>query len=161
MALQTIPTYVGDGTLTVEDGTPLSVTIGHQGGGISITGISASDEEALVIQDRDGAVVGLRAKTKGAKGTFSFELYLEDLVDGAAHTLVSLVRGTDASAARVTTHSIGDLVTLKVTLTIVYEGNTQTIVLNDCYCEIDLSEGEPSTISLSGTRYGTMTITDS
>lgn len=161
MALSTIPLMVGDGSLQWSDAsaTPISITVGHAGGGISISGITHSDSEVVEIQSRDGTLVGLRTKKKAQRATFSFELYFEDASDATDPTVLDAIRGQGAWASAVSTSTaLGDAMTFDLTLTVTYDSTSHTVKMEDCWFEASITEGEPSTISMSGVCYGPITI---
>ena len=97
--------------------------------------------------------------------TFSFTAYMTEVSDATNKNLMDAVSKTGAFAAGVSTLGSAASVpwTLNVTWTI--EGtddgdaSDHVIALTNCHLKIDAKEGDPNTFSISGTCYGTITLT--
>jgi len=157
MAVSTVIKHFTDGTISLEDGTgtPVTLTVPFSQGDFSISGLQESQKAVNVYQSR-GTLHTLR---KGEKTfvTGSFSAMLADVSDSSAGALLDFVRKTNAYSANASTSGSGDVYTIKITLTIegtdLGDSADHTIVLDDCACTADVSEGEPDSISISFTSY--------
>jgi hypothetical protein len=88
---------------------------------------------------------------------------MADLSDATDKLIFDAINKTGAFSAALSTITGSDVYGLKITLTI--EGTNfgdtsdHVIVMNNCHCTIDFSEGDPNTYSISGTVYGAITTT--
>lgn len=165
MAASTIVKHLYDGSLTVEDGTtptPVSFDLDFSIGDFSLSGLSADQAEVQAYKIR-GKVASLR-KTSSTEPTGSFSCYLADVSDVTDQTLIDFVlKQGSFTANESTTKGLGDITTYNLTWEI--EGtdlgdvSDHTIKCEDCHITLDLSEGEPNTISFSFTVYGDVTMT--
>lgn len=164
MAISSVVKNFRDGTLVFEDGTgtPLTLTVQYEEGNFSLSGLQEGLTEINTYLDR--GVLGTVRKTNASFPTFSFNAYLTDISDGTDATLPDLVLKSGSFASAVSTLGANaDVMTYKLTWTI--EGTNfgdsadHTCVLNDCHIMIDMSEGDPDTFSVSGTVFGTITLT--
>jgi len=158
MAVSTVIKHFTDGTITLEDGTsgtPVTLTVPFSQGDFSISGIQESQKAVNVYQSR-GTLHTLR---KGEKTfiTGSFSARLADVSDASAGALLDFIQKTNAYSSNASTLGSGDVYTIKITLTIegtdLGDSADHTIVLDDCACTADVSEGEPDSISISFTSY--------
>lgn len=157
MAVSTVIKHFTDGTIELADGTgtPVTLTVPFSQGDFSISGIQESQKAVSVYQSR-GVLHSLR---KGEKTfvTGSFSAMLADVSDSSAGNLLDFVRKTNAYSGNTSTSGSGDVYTIKITLQIegtdLGDSADHTIVLDDCACSADVSEGEPDSISLSFTSY--------
>jgi len=108
-----------------------------------------------------GVLVGLR---RGAREypTFSMSLMVPDLSDGSNVTPLDFIRKKGAYTANAsTTTALGDVYTIDIVLTIegtdLGDAADHTFTLEDVDCRADFSEGEPNTLTINGTIYGTIT----
>ena len=159
MAESTVAKTLRDGTLVVNDGTPvtpLTYTVSFENGDFSGTFPKA---DRVVIRDRH-AVAGLR---KGADPipTFSFSVHMREFTDGSATTLVDVIEKTgNWAAAKTTSTAAFEQVLYDVVLTIAGISHDDTadhvLTLSDCHLQWDFSEGDPDSITVSGEVYGTV-----
>jgi hypothetical protein len=163
MAISSVVKNFRDGTLTFEDGTgsPITLIVQYEEGNFSLSGLQEGLTEINTYLDR--GVLGSVRKTNASFPTFSFNAYLTDISDGTDTTLPDLVMKTGAYASAVSTLGANaDVMTYK--LTWVVEGTNfgdsadHTVILDDCHIMIDMSEGDPDTFSVSGTVFGTVTM---
>ena len=160
MALSSVVKIASDaGTYVLADGTgtPLTHTVRFDMADFTVSAIQQGLKETKAYQSR-GKFVSLR-KGQRVPLTFSFSYMQSDLSEASSGTTLDFIFGKGASSARVTTGRIGgDVVTLDFTVT--FEGTTygdaadQTIKLEDCEFMVDVTEGDPNTVKLSGTCYG-------
>ena len=163
MAISSVVKNFRDGTLTFEDGTgsPITLVVQYEEGNFSLSGLQEGLTEINTYLDR--GVLGSVRKTNASFPTFSFNAYLTDISDGTDTTLPDLVMKTGAYASAVSTLGANaDVMTYK--LTWVVEGTNfgdsadHIVILDDCHIMIDMSEGDPDTFSVSGTVFGTITM---
>lgn len=165
MAHSTIAKNFRDGTVALSDDTPvtpLSLTVTLEDGDVKVDGLTADGTEYSHYEDR-----GTRASTRKTKRkypTFSLSAKVADIADAAFGTLIDACRKTGYFAAGIsTTVAKGDVWTLDLLLTIegtdLGDASDHTIRLNDCAMECSFSEGDPDTVTLSGTVYGTVVTT--
>jgi hypothetical protein len=163
MAISSVVKNFRDGTLTFEDGTgsPITLVVQYEEGNFSLSGLQEGLTEINTYLDR--GVLGSVRKTNASFPTFSFNAYLTDISDGSDTTLPDLVMKTGAYASAVSTLGANaDVMTYK--LTWVVEGTNfgdsadHIVILDDCHVMIDMSEGDPDTFSVSGTIFGTITM---
>jgi len=157
MAVSTVIKHFTDGTIELADGTgtPVTLTVPFSQGDFSISGIQEGQKAVNVYQSR-GVLHTLR---KGEKTfiTGSFSAMLADVSDASAGALLDFIRKTNAYSANASTLGSGDVYAIKITLQIegtdLGDSADHTIVLDDCACSADVSEGEPDSISISWTSY--------
>lgn len=168
MALSTVVKSVFDGatgSLVAKDGTgtPLTSTVRYQDG-FTADGLGAERRAVTAYQNR-AALRSLR-HTELTFPTLSFTQMLTEFSETGTGTLVDLVEGTAGTpyATRVsTTAAKGDVITLDLVFTV--EGTNfgdskdHTITFEDVHLMWSVTEGDPSSISWTGTCYGTVTIT--
>lgn len=143
-----------DGLLVLEDGGGHSLEVPLDMGDIAISGLSADMTEVAVYQSR-GRTVSVR-KTTEVQPTVNFSAMLQRF--GSSTTLkaalLDFVRGKGAYATNVRTSGIcGDVYTLDARWQLTTADGTDYIQLRDVRFTADLAEGDPNTISLSGTVY--------
>lgn len=153
-----------DGSVTVKDGTATAVTltVPFTAGDVAISGIAADAlGRATNAYETRGVLVGLR---RGAREypTFSMSVMVADLSDSSNTTILDFIRKKGAYAAnKSTTEAKGDVYTIDIVLTIegtdLGDATDHTFTLEDVDCRADFSEGEPNTLTINGTIYGTVT----
>jgi len=154
-----------DGTITIEDstGTPVSIAVAFEEGNFSLSGLQQDLTEVSAYMDR-GSLCSLR-KTTQVFPTWSFSCYATHFTSGGSGAIsilefVKQVGGgaslTSGSAAK------GDVMTFQVEIKV--EGtdfgdtSDHGIVLTENVISVDFSEGDPNTFSVSGTTYGSVTL---
>ena len=91
-------------------------------------------------------------------------MHLTDITDAGYSTAADLMlkKGSHGSAVS-TLGANAEVYTVKLTLTIEGtdhgDGNDHTIVLDDCACSVDIAEGDPNSMSVSFTCYGSIVLT--
>ena len=157
MAVSTVIKHFTDGTIELADGTgtPVTLTVPFSQGDFSISGVQESQKAVNVYQSR-GTLHSLRLGEK----TFvsgSFSAMLADVSDASAGNLLDFIQKANAYSGNTSTSGSGDVYTIKITLQIegtdLGDSADHTIVLDDCACTADVSEGEPDSISISFTSY--------
>jgi hypothetical protein len=152
-----------DGTITITDGTTptaITMTVEYEAGDFSIDGINEGLTDTTVYLDR-GEFGSLR-KTNRTFPTFNFSANFTDLSDATNKTLYDAVRKTGAFAAAVSTLGANaDAMTYRVVFTV--EGTNfgdsadHVLTMADVRLSASIAEGDPDTISISGTVYGAIT----
>ena len=164
MAHSTVVKNFRDGTLSVADGagSPAAHTVAFEAGDFSVAGLMANQKEVTTYLDRGD--LGSVRYTNQTFPSGSFSLHFTDLTDAGYSNLADLLlkKGSHASAVS-TLGANAEVYAVKLTLTI--EGTDHgasadhTIVLDDCTCSVDFAEGDPNSLSVSFTCYGTITLT--
>lgn len=154
-----------DGTITIEDstGSPVSIAVAYEEGNFSLSGLQQDLTDVSAYMDR-GTLATLR-KTNQVFPTFSFTSYMTHFTSGGSGAIsilefIKQVGGgaslTSGSAAK------GDVMTFQVEIKVEGTDFSDTsdhgIVLQECVLSVDYSEGDPSTFSVSGTCYGSVTL---
>jgi len=150
-----------DGTLLLEDGTgtPLAVTVQYEAGDFSLTGLTSGQKEITTYLDR-GDLGSVRA-TNRTFPSVGFSAHMTDVSDGTELTLPDIVMKQGAFSAAVSTLGANaDVYTLTLTWTVTEPGGaSHVVVCDDVALSIDFSEGDPNSFSLSGTVFGSITMT--
>ena len=166
MALTTVVKTTADGSVSLTDGTPttpLTLGVRFSNGDINIGGLTNSLRDVTTIVARQ-KTIGLR---KGAPvyPTIAFSLYLTDLGEATSGTVMNWEGKTAPYAARVKTHSIGDLDTYHIKLTIESTDHSgaadETINCKDCHGTWTFTEEDSGNkLAFSGVIYGDVVLTD-
>lgn len=163
MAASTVVKHLYDGTITVEDGTatPVSLTVPFTVGDFSVDALMESQRDVQAYQTR-GTLNSVRLAAVNFP-SMSFSAQLADLSDGTDGTLVDFCLKQGSYSANESTLADSDVYAIKATLSIDYDGASgeaaHTIVLDDVHVTVAIAEGEPDTVSISGTVYGAITMT--
>ena len=166
MSISQIVKTKHDGSITISDGTavtPKTLTIDYEAGdfNLSIPGPSVSN---FLDRGKFGTTPSLRYGDD-APITFSFTANLRDLSDATYITLESIITNSGyfasdwvATTGYTNSTDPSEIVkTVKVLWTI--EGSNHgdsadhTITLNHCVLTGSLQEGDPNTVSISGTAF--------
>ena len=140
-----------------------TLEVKYEAGDFSASGLKPEQRDTTMILDR-GEFLGVR-QTNFEPVTFSFTALLTDLSDGTDTTIPDMLLRTGACASDVSTLGANaEVYTVKLTWTI--EGTDHgdsadhTLEWNHCTIDaLDFSEGDPSTIAVSGTAYSTAVMT--
>tara|TARA_R110000824_G_scaffold398196_1_gene601989 strand:- start:566 stop:1060 length:495 start_codon:yes stop_codon:yes gene_type:complete len=164
MAISSIAKNLRDGTLLVADGTAptaLDLTVQYEAGDFSISGLSQGLKDVATYLDR-GDLFSVR-HTNQTFPSLSFSAHMTDISDGTEETLPDIIMKTAGGPFAAAVSTLGanaDVYTLKLTWTITEPGGgTHTVVCDDVHCSIDMSEGDPNSFSVSGTVFGSITLT--
>lgn len=170
MAISTVVKTKRDGTLTISDAASAhSLTVAYEQGDFNLT-IPGPTVNNFLDRGEIGAAPSLRYGDD-APMTFSFSAQLRDLADASYITLESIITNsgyfastwvstnsnTDGDSGTTYTTTTSRLKTVTVLLTI--EGTNRgdstdhTISLPMCIITGSIAEGDPDTISISGTSY--------
>lgn len=160
MAESTVVKNFRDGTITIGDGTR-TYTIAYEAGDLSLT---PPRYDVSIVYDR-GEIAGLR-HTNMQPGEFSFTMHLRSLSDAGSgnYTILDVLEDTGASTAWTTTGGTG-FEARTYTLTWTIEGTDlgdsadHTLVATKCRFLWDAAEGDPNSLNISGSIYGTVTRT--
>ena len=141
-----------DGTLYLLDGAGASLAIPLEMGDVAISGLSGDMREVAVYRSR-GRTVAVRT-TNDLNPTIAFSAMLNRLSSVTNNVVADFIRFTGKYATNVRTSGIcGDAKTLDAKWVIATPDGNETITVRDVLFTFDLSEGDPSSISLSGTIY--------
>ena len=157
MAIETIVKTKRDGQLTFKDnGAANTLTVAYEVGDLTLT-IPGATVVSTLDRGQFGAVPSLRHGDDQPM-TFSFTAYLRDMSDGSDATLEDLISGRNgATSSWVSTLGANSEVftmTLQWTIEGTDHGGTDhTVTCNHCVVTGSFSEGDPSTISITGTSY--------
>ena len=151
--MSAIPSNFTDWSLTVSDDAAHSATLALAIGDFKLAGLLADGRQITVTESR-GAVVGAR-KAARARPTFTCSATLSS----PAAAFQMLVLGETAGFTSVIS-GIGDAVGVDLAFSATYGAETRSISAQDCICTgIEISEGDPSTISYSGEILGPLSVT--
>ena len=164
MAHSTVIKNFRDGSLVINDGagSPASHTVQFEAGDFSVSGLTPNQKEIVTYLDR-----GDLASVRNTNQTFvsgSFTMHMSDVSDAGYSTAADLMlqKGSHSSAVS-TLGANAEVYTVKLSLTIEGtdhgDGNDHTIVLDDCACSVDVAEGDPNSMSVSFTCYGSILLT--
>ena len=165
MAASTVVKHLYDGQIDVEDGTtptPVSLTVPFTVGDLSLSGY-AETQRGVTAYTARGVLTSVR-HTDRTFVTGSFSAQLADISDGTDNTLVDFLTKQGSYASNVSTlGASAEVYGVKITLTVegtdLGDSADHTIVLDDCVCTVDISEGEPNTVTVNFTCYGTISLT--
>lgn len=161
MAASSVIKHFTDGSITLSDGTgtPVTLTVPFSTGDLAVSGLAQKLREVVVYQTR-GTANSIR---HGARTfpTVTFTAHIADYSDGTETTAIDffLKAGSFASNTSVSDNS-PEVYTVDIILTV--EGtdhgdpSDHTITMTNVACTIDVSEGEPNTLTVNGTIYGGM-----
>lgn len=164
MPANTVPLILPDATITFSDATtptPLDMVLTHRKVGLTLSDEKPGGREPVIIQDKDGAIIGLRHRYAAERAKWACQVYLEDVHDTAVEEVRDWVKKTAGSpfASRVNTNTIGDLDTwtIKWEAAGTYAGGSVTCTLCTCDSMTITDAEDGTTLDLSGTVYGTIT----
>ena len=146
-----------DGSIQLKRGAN-TYTVAYEAGDFQLT---EPRPDVSIVYDR-GEIAGLR-KTNMQPGSFSFSAHLRSVADAVDVTMIDFINKTGAASAFSTTGGTGyepDLIDIVFTIEAsnheaAVEDNTLTIT--SVRALWDIAEGDPSTISVTGEIYGTVT----
>ena len=150
-----------DSLILFTDADANQISVPYVDGAASFDGLNYDQTEPIVVYSKR-TYLGVR---RGAARplTFSFSAYMSEFTSATMSSLLDFVRFTGGSSANVSTSGTDyDFKTIKVTLVVAQIGgdsSTHTLVLDDCVVDVSFAEGEPNAFSVSGTAYGSFTIT--
>lgn len=162
MAESTQPKSRFLGTILLTPGSGTAYTACCEQGNLKISGLVPDNHEAILVEDRGEFSTLIQGKQQYPKATFS--AYLRDLVDAADVTLVGvcLKRGAYAAA----TSTLGANRPWTITMLWTIDGTSQGDAANHtCQLEkfrvedVSFDEDDINLVTISGTVYGTITMT--
>ena len=154
-----------DGTIKIHDntGTPVAITVAYEEGNFSISGLSQDLTEVAAYMDR-GSLASLR-KTNQVFPTFSFSAYMTHFTSGGsgAISILEFIKQQDGGSSLTSQSATkGDAMTFEVQIKVegtdFGDASDHQITLQECLLSVDYSEGDPSSFSISGTAYGTISV---
>ena len=163
MAASVIIKHLHDGSLTVKDGTgtPVSLTVPFSVGDFTLTGVQ-EQQNAVIAYETRGDLHVVRHTTR-TYPTGSFSVMLADYSDATNQTLRDFLLRQNAYSANIGTLTPDEVYAVDLVWTV--EGTDlgdpadHVATMTDCVCTLDFAEGEPNTLSVSFTMYGTYTQT--
>lgn len=165
MPASSIVKHLYDGSITLKDGTgsPVTLVVPFSTGDFSASGIAQTQREVIAYETR-GTLNAVRYTTRTyVTGSFSAQLpaYTDASTVGQVYAFVNKVA---PYASNVTTLT-GPAEVYAVDVVLTTEGTNfgdsadHTITLTKCACTVDVTEGEPNTITVNFTCYGAVTVT--
>lgn len=141
-----------DGTLYLIDGAGVTLTIPLEMGDVNIAGLNGDMSEVSVYRSR-GKTVTVR-KTNDINPTISASAMLNRFTSATKDVIADFIRFTGKYSTNVRTSGIcGDAKTINAKWVVSTPDGDETIIVRDVLFSFDLAEGDPSSISLSGTIY--------
>lgn len=159
MALSTTVKNFCDGTLTIADGAALTFAIPYSNGDFAFDGLSDKWAEVSAYETR-GTFNNLRHTTR-TYPTGSFSVKMTEFTNVTTGVLTDALAKNGAWNAA--TGTLGTGLPYTVNLTFAVEGNDfgdgadHSVVFTKCRCTFGFAEGDPNTINVSFTCYGTVT----
>ena len=147
-----------NGEITVSDGTgtPLTLALSLDEGNFSVTGLADRLREIGAYETR-GALRGLSLTTR-TYPSISFSSLISEWTNASTGTLMDMVLGTAGSAFAARIGTLGashPVVTLDLRFQFVdFAGSGHDLTFHDVLIAFDMSEGDPNTVSFTGTVYG-------
>ena len=160
MALNTGVNNFTDGSIVLKDatGTPITVTAQYSNGDFAAAGFQNGQREITHYEAR-GVITSIRKTTvKLISGSFTCQM--TGLTNATAFAADAVMK-TGAFAAGVSTISANAevwAVTIVWSEATVNGGTAATMTLTNCVVTMDVSEGDPNSLSFSFTCYGTATL---
>lgn len=150
------------GTIVLTPGSGSAYTVAVEEGNLQMSGLTAGQREALLVEDR--GLFQTLVEGKQVYVNFSFTARLRDLVDAADTTLVGvcLRRGVYAAATSTLGANRPYCVDLLWTMdgTSVGDAANHTVTLEDCrISDVQFAEGDLNDVTITGTAYGTISMT--
>lgn len=163
MAASVIIKHLHDGSLTVKDGTgtPVSLAVPFSVGDFTLTGVQ-EQQNAVVAYETRGDLHVVRHTTR-TYPTGSFSVMLADYSDATNQTLRDFLLRQGSYSTNVGTLTPDEVYAVDLVWTV--EGTDlgdpadHVATMTDCVCTLDFAEGEPNTLSVSFTMYGSYTQT--
>jgi len=138
-----IPSSFSDGQLVITDDAGHSATLQLSQGDTSVSGLIPGGRTVTEIQSR-GAFVGLRLGQRVAP-TITINAVLSSPTDAVYRLAMGTTSGFVSTSA-----DIGDARTVDGTFSFNYGAESRSITFDDAYLQaFDVSEGDPSTVSLT------------
>ena len=148
--------------MTITAGSLAAYTVSVEQGNLAISGLTAAQREALLVEDRGVFSTLIQGKQVYPKITFT--AWLRDLTDATDVTLVGICLRLGAHVAATSTLGANRPYTTDFLWTM--DGTSQgdsanhTVTLEDVRWEdVSFSEGDINTVTMTGTPYGALTMT--
>lgn len=165
MAASTVIKHFTDGSVTLTDGTSptaVSLVIPFSVGDVSYSGRQETQNDVVAYQTR-GTLHSVRHAARSfVTGSLSF--MVADFSDATDQTALDfLLKQGSYNGNTSTLSNSPEVYAVDILLTV--EGTDHgdsadhTVTLTDCVCTLDFAEGEPDTVTVSFTCYGTITDT--
>ncbi len=163
MAFSTVVKNLNDGSIVLKDATavtPISVTVQYSQGDLSISGLRNVQKDVNAYQTR-GVLNSVRRTTKNYP-TFSFTAQMSQFTHATTEYLADAVMKKGAFLSGTSTlGTASDIWAITLVLTVEatdFDSVDHVATLTSCDCQIDFAEGDPNTFTVSGTCYGTITL---
>ena len=153
MSVSANPMIPADGTIKIEDGAALSITIQYEDGDFAASNLSKDQKSVVAFKDRGKTYAVREVEDVDIDGTFTCHA-IALLGDGttAMPTDAALRLGVWAAATSMISAAQGNAYLLKVTFTAERSSfgatSDSTMVLKYCRVVVDFSEGVPGKLSL-------------
>lgn len=161
MALSTTIKNFCDGSLLINDatGTPLACTVPYSNGDFAFDGLSDTWKEVSAYETR-GTFNTLRHTTR-TYPTGSFSVKMSEFTNALTGVVTDALTKNGAWASAVSTLGTGMPYCVKLTFTVegtdFGDGADASVIFTNCRCTYGFAEGDPNTINVSFTCYGTST----
>lgn len=163
MAASTTIKHLHDGRLTLSDGTatPVTLTVPFYMGDFNFAALQ-EDQRAVVAYETQGVLHTVRHSTR-TYPTGSFTLALADFSDATERTVLDFLLKRGSYASNTSTLTPTEVYAVDMIWTVegtdLGDPSDHVATITDCVCTVDIAEGEPNTLSVSFTMYGTYTQT--
>jgi len=165
MAVSEVLKHLYDGSLTLIDGTavtPIELIIPFTIGDFSLSGLVADQRDIKIYKIR-GIKQSIRLGEE-TEPTGSFSCDVAEYSDAAGFTVTDFVLQQAAYSANVSTlTNCGEVYTMNIVWTVegidCGDATDHVITCTNCRVTMDMSEGEPNTLSFSFVVLGTVTMT--
>lgn len=163
MAASTVIKHLHDGTLTIKDGTgtPVSLAIPFSVGDFTLSGVQQQQNNVVAYETR-GDLHSVRHSTR-TYPTGSFSVMLADYSDATERTVLDFLRKSGSYSGNISTLTPTEVYAVDLVWTVegtdLGDPSDHVATMTDCVCTLDLAEGEPNTLTVNFTMYGSYTQT--
>ena len=164
MAISAVPKTLRDGKLKFTTGSGTTLTVQYEAGDFSISGLREAQTTTEVVLDRGAFHTVVRGSFEPA--TWSFTCNLTDLSDATAKTIPDICLKSGSFASEDSTLGSGAGRVWATDLEWYIEGtphgdaSDHVMTVTDNVIEsLNITEGSPNTMALSGMVLGTVTLT--
>lgn len=161
MAVSSVVKNFTDGLVTVTDatGVPIVCTLAYSNGDFGASGLADKWNEVAAYESR--GVFNTLRHTNRTYPSGSFTAKIAEFTNAATNVITDALIKNGAWSAATSTGATGTPYQLKLTFTM--EGTDfgdsadHSVVFTNCRMTCDISEGDPNTVTVNWTCYGTAT----
>lgn len=155
MPASTVIKHFTDGLITLGDGTTptaVELDVPFSVGDLAVDGLRHTQRETVNYSTRGTHNSSRLGNPSYITGSFSFQI--ADYSDATDQTVLDFLRATGSYSANISSEG-ADAEVYKVNITLTVEGNDHgdaadhQILLEDCDCTFQVSEGEPNTCTIN------------